>query len=174
MVRAGVDFDPVLVVKGAELVPPAAALFVTGHFRLNALWTRWLVDSGHKIAVVSGDPDLRVMGTSIPADILSGPNVLVATRSRLLSGGKVNCSIDSMIATPEWPRIETPAGPRWVSDVMPTLAERLRVPVLFMATRVDPDWNIVVTIEKPSTHDQATATREFCSFLLSQIAQIER
>ncbi|MBK5258717.1 MAG: hypothetical protein JJE51_03930 [Thermoanaerobaculia bacterium] len=174
MDRLGVVFDPVLTVRGAELVPPGAAVFLSGHFMLNSLWARWVVDSGHRLAIIATNTETRLLGTPRKSDILSGPAVLVAARSRLLSGCKVHCAVDTGDERPEWQRIETAEGTRWISDAMPRLAERLRVPVLFVCTRVDRNWNVVVTIEKASSVETEAVTHEFRSFFLGQLAQMQR
>lgn len=174
MDRSGIAFDPTLQIHGWDLVHPGAAIFLTGHFMLTALWTRWVLESGERISLISVDPQYRLMGTTRSIEIISGHAMLVAARSRLLAGGKVNCAADFAVEREDWIRVETEAGSRWISDAMPRLAERLSVPLFFVAARVDEDWNVVVHVEKPSSNDARTTTDEFCRFFLSQSALIRR
>lgn len=173
MDRVAVTFDVHPHVIGEELIPPGAAIFVSGHFLLNGVFVRWLHDRGERVTVIKNgvDPRQCIVGTRTRLDALQlGPNVLLEARQRLAAGHKVMVALDNADEDPRGVRVETPAGPRWIVDPIFRFAERLGVPVFFYATGVDGS-RIVTTIRRPAANDAAARLHEFCAFFLDHITR---
>lgn len=175
MTRTRVPFDVDVVVRGGELVPPGAALLVSGHFLLNVLHSRWLYDRNDRGAVVVNGPrePLFDAGTDSPRDLLyGGPQVLVQIRGRLARGQKIFVDIEESRPHDGWISLDTAAGRRYVSPAIPRLAQRLGVPLVFLSTRFEGDRIVLAFAPLPADADAALA--EFCRLLAAEVAQIAR
>jgi hypothetical protein len=175
MCRLDVEFDPGLSVRGADAIGAGGALLVSGHFFLNSLLVRWLFDRGHKVTSVMFDPGDRptIVGTRVPLDVIRPDRmVLVRIRRRVAAGGVVVMALDSARPLEGGRTVETPAGPRYVSETLPRFAERAGIPILYCATRVAPDGEVVVNVVRPSSSRADVVLDEFCRFLLAETEQI--
>lgn len=174
MDRGQIRFDPIFTITDSDLVPRGAAMILTGHFLLTAAWTRATIESGQPIAVFTVDEQMRLIGSAQRADVIGGPAKLLAARSRLRAGWKVSIALDSTIENPDWIRIETPHVLRWVSDAPARLAERMGVPVLFVAARLDESWKIVVSVRRPSSTDSRIVMEEYQQFFVEHVGLMRR
>src|SRR5262249_39637736 len=139
MAFRGVEFEPELVVQGAEVIPCGGVILATGHFRLNRLFLRWLFDRGRPGAAGMKPPRPvpYVWGTRVRLDaILADRQVLLRLRRRLAAGATVFIDLDGPEPSPGARLVETVVGPRYVSDAVPRFAERLGLPVVFCSTLV--------------------------------------
>jgi hypothetical protein len=166
MVRLGVTFDPHVEIAGLELLPPGPAIFVSGHFMLNILLSRWMYDRGERVTIIHWRPgSMRVIGTGVTIDALdTTPQVLLQVRSRLAGGARVVADVDNP-ASATGEALYLPHGTVYVSDRIFRLAERLGVPVRFFATRIV-NGQARITIEQPTSGDADTMVREFRAFYL--------
>jgi hypothetical protein len=168
MTRIGVPFDPEVEVDGAELVPDGPAIFVSGHFMLNILMSRWLHDRGETVTIVRWRPPagLTVIGTTERLDALdTTPAVLVQARRRLAAGGKLIVDADGPDPA-AGEALRLPQETVYVSDRIFRFAARIDVPVVFFATRFTARGPRL-TLRRPSAPDASTMTREFRAFYLA-------
>jgi hypothetical protein len=175
MTRTGVLFDPQLDVDGGELLPPGAALIVSGHFHNDVLASRWLEDHGHPYTAVIGTPrePLFVAGTARPLDLLMvGPQVLVKIRGRLAQGRTVFIDLDESNPAGGWTPVDTVAGRRYVSGALFKFAERTRTPLLFAVVRFGGRRRVTLRFARPSANDAGTMLAEYCDFLRAEAAAV--
>lgn len=98
LTKNGTRFDPSVAVRGYEEFERAYAagrgVLVTGpHAALNLLMVRLLHDGGFEPVVVSPDPGMRVVGTTVTVrTIQPSPTFLVKTRNSLRRG-QVVCAM---------------------------------------------------------------------------------
>jgi hypothetical protein len=165
MMRLGVTFDPRIEIEGLELLPPGPTIFVSGHFMLNILLSRWLHDRGERVTIIHWrpPPGMTVIGTDVAIDALdTTPNVLLQVRSRLAAGGKVAADVDNP-ASDTGEALELPNGTVYVSDRLFRLAERLDVPVRFFWTRIV-DGRVRIMFVTPASAEATAMEREFREF----------
>lgn len=177
MTRTRVLCDPELDVDGGEMVPPGAALIVSGHFLLNIVMSRWLEDRGHPFTGVIGETrePMFVYGTPRPLDLLrSGPQVLVEIRGRLAKGRTVMIDLDQLHPADGLTPIDTVVGRRYVSASMLKFAERTGTPVLFAVSRFDDRGRVMLKFVRPSSNDAETMLSEYCDFLRAEAAAVAR
>jgi hypothetical protein len=171
MIRLGVTFNPRIVVDGAELIPDGPALFAAAHLSLNLLMPRWLHDRGHNVSILTWRPErgATIMGSDVPVDAVdtTDARVFLYARTRLRQGRKVVMMPEAPAPFPGAIEVAAPLGTAYVSDAVFHLAERLRVPMIFFATRFD-GREVHMTVARPSADDSATMTREFGDFLLAE------
>ncbi|HKO00087.1 MAG TPA: hypothetical protein VJ032_00240 [Thermoanaerobaculia bacterium] len=177
LARARVPYDPDLDVRGLEHFPDGAALIVSGHFLLNGLMTRCIFDAHRTLTIILGserrEPTFYA-GTLQPIEtLIVNPSILVQVRRRLADGGTVLIDIDSKTAREDSMRVETAVDTRWISPSVLQLAEKIGVPVIFTAARVE-RRRATVTFVKPSSQKADVMLREFCDFYREHIAAIER
>lgn len=175
MVRLGVPFDPVVDVDGASLVPDGPALFVSGHFMLNVLLSRWLHDRGEPVTIIHWRPPagLRIIGTGTAIDALDvTPQVLLRIRGRLAEGRKVIVDVDGPDPA-SGQALALPNDTVYVSDRVFRLAETLGVPVRFFFTHIV-DGRPRITFVRPSSPEAATAVREFRAFYLTAARKVAK
>jgi hypothetical protein len=178
MGRLGVEFDPIVTVRGAEAVGAGGAIVISGHFLLNGMFLRWLYERGSRVSVLMAQAPDRpkvIIGTRVPLEVLlPDPMVLVRVRRRVTAGGVVLMDIDALEPGEGRHRVDTPMGPRYVSDAVMRFAERAKLPILFCATRVARGGEVVVSVARPTSSCAASVLREFCHFLVAEARQVER
>jgi hypothetical protein len=170
MTRLGVRFDPTMVVTGAELIPDGAALFAAGHMSLNLLMPRWLHDRGDAVTILTWrpEPGVTIMGSDVPLDAVdTDTRVFLRARSRLAKGRKVLMMPEASKPFRGAIEVAAPRGRAYVSPAIFRLAERLRVPMLFLSTHFD-GRDVQVTLARPTSPDAATMTAEFCDFFVAE------
>lgn len=176
MRRLRVRFDPKVEVKGDPL-PAGAAIVAGAHFGLHQLPARWLFDRGDVPAVIAYRPNPAVcyIGSDVPIHYLDAANaaVLVQARCRLAEGKKIIVLIDDEHAAPGLMKVDTVAGPRWVSDAIPRFAERIGVPLFFVHTRIEADGRLASEVRAaPRKAEEAFAA--WCEQLVRDAAGIRR
>jgi hypothetical protein len=177
LARARVPFDPDLDVRGLEHFSDGPALIVSGHFLLNGLMTRCIFDAHRTLTIVLGserrEPTFYA-GTLQPIEtLIVNPSILVQVRRRLADGGTVFLDIDSKTARDDSMPVDTVVDTRWISPSVLYLAEKMGVPVIFTAARVE-RRRATITFVKPSSRNADVMLREFCDFYRDHIAAIER
>lgn len=177
MTRTRVQFDPELDIHGGELIEGRPVLITSGHFLLNLAMSRPVFDAGGKFTLTFGLPREPVyyFGTIVPIPYhLASPYLFLHMR-RSMANGSVGFMIPET-ATPEkdWLRIETAAGPRYVSPALFTFVARTRTPLVFGATYLSPGGRLTITYEQPRTTDAEGMIAEYCDFLRRQVAAVVR
>lgn len=177
MTRTRVQFDPDLDIYGRELIEGRPVLITSGHFLLNVAMSRPVFDAGGTFTLTFGVPRETVyyFGTTVPVPYhLASPYLFLHMR-RSMADGSVGFMIPET-ATPEkdWPRIETAAGPRYVSPALFTFVARTRTPLVFGATYLSRSGRLTITYEQPRATDAAGMMAEYCDFLRRQVAAVVR
>ncbi|HEX8253122.1 MAG TPA: hypothetical protein VF846_08255 [Thermoanaerobaculia bacterium] len=175
MRRLSITFDPALRVRGATL-PDGPAIIACSHFLLNFVMLRWILDRGDPPAMIANHPDPLIcyVGTTQRIDSLhSAGGVLLAVRQRLAAGRKVMVMIDDQNPERGYVRVDTAAGPRYVSGVMHRFAERLNVPLYFVNVYVDAGGELAAEL-RALPRDADAAFEASCRYLTEDAARIER
>jgi hypothetical protein len=173
--RLGIQFDPALTVHGADAIPAGGVLIATAHLFLNHLFIRWLVEQGRQVSIVMAQPPERpqLLGARASVDVIkSDATVFFRIRQRIAAGRVVVIALDGRTETAGWRRVETPVGPRFVSDALMRFAERSGIPMLFAITRIARDGGIVTNIVRPSSNRTGVVLDEYCRFLRTQAEQV--
>jgi hypothetical protein len=69
--------------------------------------------------------------------------------------------------------VETRRCPRYVSDAVIKFAEHAQIPLLFCATRVTTEREVLTNLARPSLPDSSIVLNEFCRFLQEEATQID-
>lgn len=173
MVHQRIGFDPVIDVRGMESLQDGAAILISGHFSLNLLGLRWLYDQGHPVTLLTEHSWLYSHICGIPElneTILPDSHSLINVRGRLLGGNKIGLDIDCFSPHSGSRAIETPMGTVYIRDTIMKLAERMGVPVLFVATHFIRDGHVTANIIRPSSTRAEIVLDEFCRFLEAECA----
>lgn len=172
--NSDIEFDPTLVVRGADAIGPGGAILVSAHTGLSPLFVRWLSDRGHRVSVVTKRKNRKIPGRRDPLEVIRPDSMmLVRVRQRVAAGGMVLLYIDSELPIEGWHKVQVKYGPLYVSDKIMRFAERARLPLLYCATRVQADGEIVARIVRPTSTSAAVAFDEFCQFLREEIEQTD-
>lgn len=136
-----------------------AAVFVTAHFPIDALFIRWLWDHGHEVTGVRETPGKAyVWGTGVEMDILPpSQNVLLQMRQRLTEGRSVLLAIDRAKPNARQVPVETRFGATNVATPVFTLAEKLGVPLFFYGVRAMKNGPPVLTVRRIAADPRAFA-----------------
>jgi len=169
------EFDQTLAVRGADSIGEGGAILVSAHFGLSLLFVRWLYDHGYQVSVVTEQINRKTIpGRRAPVEVLLPDEmVFVRIRQRIASGGLVLINVDSELPAERRHKIEVKYGPLYVSDNVMRFAERARIPLLYHATRVLADGEIVTRIVRPTSTNASVAFEEFCRFLREEIDQTD-
>jgi lauroyl/myristoyl acyltransferase len=141
LARMRVTYEPELELQVPADITAAlgqgGAIFVTVHFPLNPLFTRWLYDQGHPPAIIRETPlPSWVWGTTAELEQLRpSTNVMLQIRRKLEEGTPVLLAIDRARAESRPYRVETRFGATEIATSIFTLAQRLEVPVFFFGVR---------------------------------------
>ena len=166
---SGVRFDPIVVAEG-DL--DRSGIFVSGHFPLNALFTRALHDRGIRPLTLKARPEMDTLtwGTDLADDAVTpSASVFVTFRHVLAEGRPVILEIDSGSVT----KRTVPLDDRQISTSIFELAHRLRAPLSFFAVvenGMRPPQIIIREIcgwSTPCCDTSASCTAKFLSFLQS-------
>ena len=161
LTRYGTPFDPIMTIRGAELIdgPDArcSSLFVGPHTMLSRLLYRRAHDRGLEPASIAATP-FRISGTRTEGRVLLAPSrtLLVKAREVFAAGGTVFAFIDRGSVERRNRILVTSRGNFLVSTALLEVALRQHVRLVFMAVTVDERWRVVASLEKPS--QEATAT----------------
>jgi hypothetical protein len=168
MTHYGVEFDPVLTVHGAEALSAGGAIIISGHYYLNFVFLRWLLDQGREVSFVTDyyPERWKIMGTNIPLDAFhASGGGLRGIRRRVKAGGLVAVALDSQHAAQGWRELKMRHRTVFISDTIFRFAERAGLPILFFVTHVTADGRIIAKVARPSSRQAARVQDEFCQFL---------
>lgn len=173
--NSGIEFDQTLAVQGADSIGEGGAILVSAHFGLSLLFVRWLYDHGYQVSVVTEQINRKTIpGRRAPVEVLLPDEmVFVRIRQRIADGGLVLINVDSELPAERRHKIEVKYGPLYVSDNVMRFAERARIPLLYHATRVLDNGEIVTRIVRPTSTNASVAFDEFCRFLREEIEQTD-
>lgn len=174
LTRCGIEFDPILTVHGAEALSQGGALLISGHFFLNFLFIRWLHDQRQSVNVVllRAAERVGVLGTHDSVEIINPDAMsLIRIRRKVKAGSIVAIALDDPSPQEGRRRISLPSGTLFVSDKIFRFAERAGLPILFLATRLTSDGEIIAHVVRPSSARAAVVFDEFCQFLQAELSQ---
>jgi hypothetical protein len=171
LTRHGTTFRPELRVDGVENLPPPGTrpiLVVSPHTMLSMLFLRYLEDEGYAPVVIAEYPGLRIPGTREPARMLSqSPSLLFRVRRLLEERQTIATMIDRDGPRRRHATVSSRDGQLFISEACLRLALRCQAQVVFLATRMDDESNIVCRLDLPSR--QARQVRqiiaEFAAFV---------
>lgn len=174
LTRKGTRFDPVIDVKGFEVLERACAagrgvLVIGPHAALTLLMIRLFYDRGLDPVVISPDPLMRVGGTDVTARTLQpSPTFLVKTRSRLRRGELV-CAMPDRAEHHGERTVEfaTANGRVIVAPALTQVAARCGAEVVFTEVHAE-GRGLVGTIAAPSAASAASADaiiKDFMEFV---------
>jgi hypothetical protein len=160
MMRHGVEYDPRVIVDGADVLPDpsssAPMLIALPHTMLSVLLPRVLRDRGLSTVGISADP-IKIAGTRTDARILVPSRKLLLTVRELFRNGEiVSAMIDRGEAEPRNVSVSTLRGEFLISTPLLDLALRHRVRVLFASAMLDARGNVVMTFVAPPQNDDTT------------------
>ena len=167
-----VEFNPVLKVKGTELITPEGAIFIGAHFYLNFIFMRHLYDIGRQptVFLLTGTDEWRILGTKIPFEIISNKPMSLNYVRHLTSRGKIVAAvIDYNLPLPNWKKLNCSDVDLYVNDSLIKLAERTKTPVFFFDTYFDEKDNIVSSVVKTTSNETSVVLDEFADFISSAI-----
>jgi hypothetical protein len=173
--RQGIQFDPAVTVHAADAIGAGGVLIASAHVFLNRLFIRWLVEQGRQVSIVMSEPPERLplLGARASLDVIKADaTVFFGIRQRIAAGRVVVIALDVKKEVAGWRRVETPVGPRFVSDAVMQFAERAGIPILFAITRIAGDGEIVTNIVRPSSNRTGVVFDEYCRFLHTEAEQI--
>jgi lauroyl/myristoyl acyltransferase len=180
--RVGTEYDPVVIVHGAE--PFGATreagrglLMVGPHAQLSKLVVRYLYDHGYSPILLSSAP-MRVGGLPRPPrQIVTSPTSLLRVRTALRAGsilfgmadhdGEISHRVKS---------VPTMAGPVFLSDGLIRIAHRCGAAILFFASALSDDGVVHIYLEPPSSASQSVEAiaNDFAAFVQSHVHRVQR
>lgn len=172
MTYHNVEFDPVITVRGTDLIPPDGAIFIGGHFYLNFIFMRWLYDIGRQptVFLLTGTDEWRIMGTKVPFEILKSEGIsLIYVKHRISAGKLIAAVIDNPFPYPNWKKLNIPDVDIYVTDALIKLAERIKAPIFFFDTYFDKDDNVIANIVEASSNKTDVVLNEFSNFISSAL-----
>ncbi|HEX7152323.1 MAG TPA: hypothetical protein VF618_12615 [Thermoanaerobaculia bacterium] len=144
LMYARVPFTPELVYDGPgdlrETIAREGALFVSAHFPLNVLTTRWLYDQRIPITTVRAlaEPEPLIWGTRIhTTTLLRSPNLFLQIRTKLAEKGVVLLLVDNALDQADAVKVETVFGTFLISPATFAFAKRIGAPIFFTCVRLD-------------------------------------
>ena len=178
LTKNGTGFDPVIAINGYEALERALAigkgvLLIAPHTALSLLMVRLLHDAGLDPVVVAVDPQMRVSGTRILAQIVQPSRTfLVETRSRLRDG-KLVCAMPDRWDHQEGRTIEfdTANGRVIIAPALMQVAARCGAEVLFVETHFD-GHRVVANFASPAPESAGSSdavTRDFIEFVRTHV-----
>lgn len=170
MTYQGLEFDPVITVRGAKELKNGRAIIVTGHYYLNMIFSRWLYDNDHLFSSIMliGHDEWKIAGTKIPFEVIHPfGKSLLKIRRRLADGHFVIVPIDSSHPYPGWHKVNTADRDLFVSNDIINFASRINVPILFLKTQMNARHEIVVEIVRSKSTNNEIVFEDFCQFLVS-------
>jgi lauroyl/myristoyl acyltransferase len=178
LTKNGTVFDPVLIINGYEEIERACAvgkgvLVLSPHTALSLLMTRVFHDAGLNPFIIAADPQMRLSGTTVQAQVVQpAPTFLVVTRS-LLRAGKFVCGMPDRSEPHERRTVEfeTACGRVIVATALMQVAVRCEARVVFLVVHVE-QRGIVVTIVAPSQASVGSAeaiTADFIEFVRAHV-----
>ncbi|HEX9982327.1 MAG TPA: hypothetical protein VGF69_03605 [Thermoanaerobaculia bacterium] len=166
---AHISFTPKLVYDGPadlqETIAQRGGLFVSAHYPLNVLTTRWLHDRGIPVSTVRGyvEPRPLIWGTRIPPRVLlRSPNLFVQIRSRLAEKEVVLMLVDNVDEELNPVKVETVFGTFRISPATFHFARRIGAPLFFTCVRIDETGRPrqIVRALEPAVEDYARVLQE--------------
>ena len=168
LTNRGAEFDAVIEVRGAELIPEKGAILLSGHFYLNFVFLRWLHDNerAHSVFLATGTDRWPILGTNTELKRLLPGNISLVRVKQLLSEGEiVIAAIDDCEHHPNWTKLEIAGREIYISDALIRFAERSGTPVFFFDTYFESNYKIVTEIVRPSLAEHATIVDDFEPFI---------
>lgn len=142
-------------------VSRGAAVFVTAHFPVNGVFTRWLFDAGHPPVLVRDDDGLAppvIWGTSRSVEVIHPHgNVMLQMRRVLLEGKPLMLAIDRARPGVRSLAFDSRFGETVIATPVFTLAGKMGVPLFFFGARVTADGLPVLTVRRIPYDPQAFA-----------------
>jgi hypothetical protein len=152
------EFHPDMDEDVLKTLETSAAVFVTAHFPMNPVFTRWLLDHGHRAVLLRagniGEPTIWGTVTS-PDYVHPGPRVLLDIRRALRTARTFLVAIDA--ATPGVRAVEAHGrfGTTAIATPIFAFAERLRLPLFFFAARLTRTGLPILTVRRIPYDPQA-------------------
>jgi lauroyl/myristoyl acyltransferase len=143
MERSETRYDPTTICDSYEHIETArerGAVFVSGHFPLNALATRFFADQGLAPIIFRAfrEADPRIWGTGVDADVLQpSPHILLQLRKRLRPGTVALMSIDRSEPFGRTVPVNTASGTVHLSTTIFDFAREARIALFFCCIRLD-------------------------------------
>lgn len=151
------DFDD-------EVVPALAAgpaVFVSAHFPANAVFPRWLFDSGRPPVLVRDDNGMAspaILGTAeLLDDLHPDGTVMLQMRRLLLEGRVLMLAIDRARPGVRSMTFDSRFGETVIATPVFTLAEKMDVPLFFFGARATAEGPPVLTVRRIPYDPQAFA-----------------
>jgi hypothetical protein len=147
----------------AETLKRGGAIFVTAHFPMNPVFTRWLADRGHVPVMVRVNDGISPMiwGTLARPDLLHpGPNTLIQIRRALRQQRLVLLAIDRALDIARSLRFESRFGTTAIATPVFAFARKLNVPLFFIGARATRNGLPVVTVRRIA-YDPSAFVEEF-------------
>ena len=151
----GTLFDPPFVVDAATPIE-SRALYLSGHFPINAFVVRWMHDEGIEMAVLKSFPEIDpcVWGTRHHSDAVEDtPALFVKLLRRIEAGRPALMLIDN--DSPPAVAFESKYGNGHVSTQAFAFAQRFAIPTYFCSARSDRNGRPVVTVRRIDPEPQA-------------------
>lgn len=138
-VRLDTAFQPDIDEDALATLARGPAVFVTAHFPMNGLFTRWLFDHGHMPVLLRDDDRLggpTMWGTATQIDVLHpGENVMLQMRRVLREGRALMLAIDRARPGVRSIPFESRFGATALATPVFALAEKMHVPLFFFGGR---------------------------------------
>lgn len=170
--HAGIEFDPVIKIKGAEKIPTGASILVSGHFYLDFIFIRWVHDhiASPGVLLLTGLDEWRIQGTTRSMDVLlPGARSMLQVRKVLDSGRPVIGAIEYPQACgKEWTRTHLPQRELYVSTSLLTYAVRSQTPLFFFDTYFDDEGGVTAVVERITSPDPVIDYSRFLSQALER------
>ena len=144
------DFD-----ADADAIAAAAAggaIFVTGRFPLNALFTRWLYDRRKRVATLRTHPRATLIwGTHASVEVLiATPAVMVRIRGLVNEECPVVMAVDYPRRETDSIAVETKFGTANIATPIFSFARRLDLPIFFVGVRATATRVPIATLRRIS------------------------
>lgn len=177
LMRRRIAFKPVISVHGVDEIPREGALGITAHFGLGLVLLKWLVerDQQLKVTLVITKAPIRGVDPRSPERVLTigaGPRVLLQARSHIAAGRLTVIALDRPRPRQGLRPMEGPERTIFLSDSPIRFAEMTRVPIIFLASRLDANGGVVATVSRPNSTSAEEIYEEFVSFVRSQMEQM--
>lgn len=178
LTKNGTRFDPLINVNGNEELERALAagrgvLLIAPHMALGLLMVRVFHDAGQNPIVIAADPQMRVSGSTLAANILQpSPMFLVALRTRLRKGQFVVGMPDrGEHAEGRTIEFDTASGRIILAPALIQVAARCAANVIFLTVHME-GREVVATMVRPSpaSHGSSDAiTADFIEFVRAHV-----
>src|SRR5687768_5630896 len=170
LTRNGTTFPTPIRVEGAEHLPTpgsGGALIVGPHTMLSTLFIRLLEDVGLRPIVIAAN-EFSMVGTRSPVRVLlPSPQMLLKVRRLFREGRTIAAMIDRGEPERRNRAIQRDSGALLISYPLLRLALLQRVKVIFIATRLDADSQVIVRLSVPPVQRESVEdlVNDFAAFV---------